>query len=169
MADQSAFDEAFGATGFVPNVAEAYKERARKAFEESLTRERKPNPFAPDNLVTREQFWGLEPGAAPAQKKADYNDRTKRWLEKNGYQWERVDHYDARLTRHKDLLGMFDYLAFREGETVGVQVTAKASVSTRRKKILNEPRRKMVQSAGWKILILGFETGSREAPVEIWL
>ena len=86
-----------------------------------------------------------------------------------GYDFERADHYDARLQRHKDLLGMFDYLAFGDGETIGVQVTAKASVTTRRRKILNEPRLKWVRRAGWKILILGFETGSRDEPAEVWM
>lgn len=113
-----------------------------------------------------------KPRAAGAPVKADYNERSVEWLKAQGYKVERVDHYDPILKRHFDLFGIFDYLALREGETVGVQITSKSNLSTRKKKILDGYGYKWVSAAGWKVLVLGWEKGANGRygdPTEVWL
>lgn len=87
----------------------------------------------------------------------DPNARAKSWLAAHGYKFERVDWFDARFNRAHDLLGMFDYLAFADGVTVGVQITTISNMSSRRNKILGESRLKWVLEAHWKVLLLGIE------------
>lgn len=59
---------------------------------------------------------------------------SKRELEKEGYVVERVEHFNFFTKRRVDLLGVGDLLALKKGETLLVQVTSRANLSTRRKK-----------------------------------
>lgn len=103
----------------------------------------------------------------PRKKKSDYNDRTKAYLTRCGYEWRRVDHFDYRTMRSHDLFGIFDYVAFKDGATIGVQVTSTGQMSTRKKKIIATRDFEIVKSCGWKVLVLGFEPG--KPPKELWL
>lgn len=152
------FDEAFGNT----NPAQRMLERARTALESNLAASAAGRaPRMGETLIK-------EFGESARKKPADYNDRAKTWMRRQGWDFERADYFDHRMTRHHDLLGMFDYLAFGDGETIGVQITSRGSVSARKKKILDEPRLAYCRRAGWKVLVLGFEGGNNEV-LAIWI
>lgn len=113
---------------------------------------RPPKP-GEKRISERDFFLGSD---TPRTTRSDFNERAKRYMDRKGWKWERVDYYDARTGRHHDLLGMFDYLAFDGRWTIGVQITSRGQMSTRRKKILAEKRFAWLK--GWKVLILGFDS-----------
>lgn len=160
MADNPA-DEVFGVREFdiAPyrqGVIDALSDHGRRMAD-------KPKTIGEKRISRDEFFYGSAP-----PKKSDYNDRAKRWMARQGWEYERVDHFDARTTRHHDLLGMFDYLAFTgSGETVGVQITSIGQVSVRKQKILREPKLAWTRKAGWKVLVLGF--GDDREVRELWI
>lgn len=145
---------------------EEYKERIAKAI--VTNSERKINPYKrikksrPIALVDGKLTYTDTP-----TKKSNFNAKAKKWLEENGYKFERVDYFDARTQRSHDLLGIFDFLAFKNGETVGVQITSVEGISARKTKILASYGYQYAKLGGWKIVILGFDQ-SKEAR-ELWL
>lgn len=102
------------------------------------------------------------------EKRYNGTARAKTWLRNNGYQFERVDYFDARFNRAHDLLGMFDFLAFRIGETVGVQLTTINNVAARIKKIRADARLQWVLDAKWRVLVLGISENVEEIREE-WI
>jgi len=105
---------------------------------------------------------------ARAKKRADFNPRVKKWIESYGWDASRVDHYDSGTKRSSDLLSIYDWLGFGDGETIAVQVTDKGDTSVRIKKILGSVGYKWAKRAGWLTLVLGFEKGVHGAKV-FWL
>lgn len=104
-------------------------------------------------------------------KPADHNERTKAYLKEQGYWAYRADYYDHLNGIHHDLFGIYDYLALKAGETVGVQVTSKSGMSARRTKIKESKAYTAATLAGWKTLLIGWHknaSGRWEAKVE-WL
>lgn len=124
--------------------------------ERAYSREPKTSPYKKD--IVRSPAFGPEPKEAkPKAKKADYNERTRKTLTRLGYFPVRVDYYDARLQIQHDLLGIFDYLALGDGETVAVQVTSAGNMSARKKKMEESPNYKHALKAGWRVLLLGYK------------
>jgi hypothetical protein len=56
----------------------------------------------------------------------------------------------------KDLFGILDLVAIREGETLGVQTTTKGEVSKRARKIAASENLAALQAAGWSIEVHGW-------------
>jgi hypothetical protein len=93
----------------------------------------------------------------PKAKPADLNKRTHDWLRDQGYWAVRADSYNAYTQRTSDFLGIFDWIALGDGETVGVQHTTVANMSARRKKMLDAKGLEWVKRAGWKVLLVGWK------------
>lgn len=131
------------------------RNRIWKALVDST--EKPGKPF--EKKFGMKSFMGLDPeitGEAPeTKKKTDLNDGAKSWMKRQRWVYERCDYYDARTERHHDLFGIFDYLAFDEAKTIGVQITSVSSMSTRRAKILSSSHLETLRKAGWKIVVLG--------------
>lgn len=98
-------------------------------------------------------------------KKADFNDRAKKWFKDHNYNATRADYFDHKNGISRDFLGIFDYVAFGDGETLGVQITDTGDVSKRRKKIMESVGYKWAKRAGWRVVILGFEARKRGCKV----
>ncbi len=82
--------------------------------------------------------------------------RTLELLRRNGYEAaivERFNHYSK--TRH-DLFGFADILAMGHGFILGVQTTSASNTSSRRAKILAEPRAKAFLENKGRIFIHGW-------------
>ncbi len=131
--------------------------RHRELAERAYTREQKTSPYKKEKLAVSPAFGGQSPEPKPKKKKADYNERTRKTLIRLGYFPVRVDYYDALLGLQHDLMGIFDYLALGDGETVAVQVTSAANMSARKKKIEESPNYAHAVKAGWRVLILGYK------------
>lgn len=98
--------------------------------------------------------WVVVPPKSTKAKKADHNERTRKWMEQEGLFPYRVDHYDGKLMMAQDLFGIFDFVGLADGRTVGVQVTSHANASSRRKKILASSAYLRCKKAGWEVVLL---------------
>lgn len=96
------------------------------------------------------------PEPEPKAKKSDYNEKTRELLKARGYHPYRADYFDARTQRAIDFMGIFDFLALGNGETLGVQITSKANLSARRKKMLESGWAQRCRAAGWKLVLIGW-------------
>ena len=67
-----------------------------------------------------------------------------------------VESYNAFTRRKKDLFGIFDILAVGNGETVAVQITSKANMSARIKKIQESEFLPEIIRSGWRIKVIGW-------------
>ena len=56
----------------------------------------------------------------------------------------------------RDLFGILDLVGLRDGQTIGVQTTAKSALSTRARKIGESPILPLLQRAGWRIVVHGW-------------
>lgn len=102
--------------------------------------------------------------------KADFNSRARDYLKEKGLFPYRVDHYNGALKMSQDAFGIFDFIAFAPGRTVGVQVTSKSNLSARRKKILESSAYGRCKASGWDVLLLTFEkVSNRWVATETWL
>ena len=144
------------------NPADAYLQgiRDRLAADDSkIAKGKRPRPEKKPKV----------PGGAP---KSDFNPRSCEWMREQGWNPVRVDYFDHLQKRHFDFMGLFDYIALGTDETIAVQITSVANMSTRRNKILGSPGLGMLKRAGWKVLILGWAKGSNGrfgAPRVEWL
>ena len=84
------------------------------------------------------------------------NQRTVALLEGQGYLCDVVESYNAFTKRKKDLFGIFDILAVGNGETVAVQITSKANMSARIKKIQESEFLPEIIRSGWRIKVIGW-------------
>jgi hypothetical protein len=87
---------------------------------------------------------------------ASLNQRTVALLEGQGYICDVVESYNAFTKRKKDLFGIFDILAVGNGETIAVQITSKANMSARIKKIQESPFLPEIIRSGWRIKVIGW-------------
>ena len=87
---------------------------------------------------------------------ASLNQRTVALLEDQGYICDVTESYNAFTKRKKDLFGIFDILAVGNGETLGVQITSKANMSARIKKIQESPFLPEIIRSGWRIKVIGW-------------
>jgi hypothetical protein len=77
-------------------------------------------------------------------------------MEERGYICDIVESYNSFTKRKKDLFGIFDILAVGNGETVAIQLTSKANMSTRIKKISNSEYLPEILRSNWKVKVIGW-------------
>jgi len=110
----------------------------------------------PDDSTIAEDVQAL---AKPKRKTkpANLTPRSMAEMRDRGYVVATVEHYNAFTRRKHDLFGCIDLLCIGNHETVAVQVTSRANVSSRRTKIEEtEAYPEMIRS-GWRILIHGWD------------
>ena len=76
-------------------------------------------------------------------------------LAAEGYRADVVERRTGPIT--KDLFGIVDVLAIREGETLAVQTTSRSNVSTRIRKIADSDSIADIRAAGWTVLVHGWD------------
>lgn len=86
----------------------------------------------------------------PKRKKVDLNPTERRWLEREGYTFARVETANAWGGMVCDLWGCWDYIAVHPKRTgvLFIQVTTPTNVSARRRKIKNAPETAVLLAAG---------------------
>ena len=85
--------------------------------------------------------------------------RTVKLLRDRGYRVANVEKYNHITKRRTDLFGFIDVLAIREGETLAVQTTSYANVSSRIRKIESDELADAladVRAAGWGLHVHGW-------------
>jgi hypothetical protein len=125
-----------------------------------------PDPFEASPPATREdceirqRAWNrpektCELVGKPKPKKADLNARERRWFEREGYLFEKVEKANPWGGVTQDLWKCFDYIAVRSDVTgvLFVQVTDKGDLSKRRRKILAAEATPVLLAAGNRIQI----------------
>jgi hypothetical protein len=80
------------------------------------------------------------------------NARSKALLEAEGYAADIVQMRVTRLVT-RDLFGILDLVAIREGETLGVQATSASNHASRRRKVSESEILPTLLAAGWRIEI----------------
>ena len=142
------FADAFGEeTVEWVNPAIAAKERVRKILEQQ----------AEDVLNGTSSVKVKEKKKPSTSKKADYNKQTYEHYKEQGYYVYRVDYFDHRTSRQHDFLGFADMLALGKGEQILIQLTSKANISERKKKILALPSHRHWLESGGQIHVIGWE------------
>lgn len=81
---------------------------------------------------------------------------TLKHLRDQGYTAEVVEHWNSHARIRQDLFGFVDVLAVKGDETLAVQTTSAANVSTRINKIAASPHVGAVRDAGWTIRVHGW-------------
>lgn len=77
-----------------------------------------------------------------------------------------VEHWNSFARIREDLFGFVDVLALKGDETLAVQTTSLANVSTRIKKIADSPHVAAVREAGWTIRVHGW---AQDAKSRRWI
>lgn len=89
--------------------------------------------------------------------RVNHNQRTLTLLRNEGYHAAVVERYDAFSGRTHDLFGFIDVLAVGGGETLGIQVTSRSNMASRRRKINDAPELAALLGAGWRVELWGFD------------
>ena len=63
--------------------------------------------------------------------------RSLKELREQGFIAQVVEHYNSFSRKRNDLFGIFDIVAIRDGETIGIQVTTESNNSARKNKIID--------------------------------
>jgi len=82
--------------------------------------------------------------------------RSLKHLRAAGYLAEVVEKWIPGANCRRDLFGILDILAIREGEVIGVQATSGGNVASRIDKIAEHPNVGAVRKAGVRILVHGW-------------
>ena len=90
------------------------------------------------------------------KKLANLNSRVLKKLREEGWTAESVDRWDSFTRRSYDLFGCIDVLAVGAKGTLAVQVTSRANMSARRKKILEAEAYPAMVAAGWTLEVWGY-------------
>ena len=77
--------------------------------------------------------------------------RSLKELRNKGYLVAIVEYYNSFIYQRKDLFGIFDLLAIKENETIGVQVTTMSNKSSHLDKMRNSEYLPIIKLAGWKV------------------
>jgi hypothetical protein len=85
------------------------------------------------------------------------NPKVLQKLREEGWHATSVDYWDAFTRRSKDLFQCIDVLAVGPQGTIAVQVTSRANMSARRKKILEAEAYPYMVEAGWVIEVWGYD------------
>ena len=90
--------------------------------------------------------------------KPNYNQMTRKLLLADGWPLvEVVEHWDSWSRRTKDLFTIFDILAVGPQGTMGVQMTSRGNMASRRRKIAEYEHLHAIRAAGWQIRLIGFD------------
>lgn len=110
----------------------------------------------PDDSTIEDDVQAL---VKPKRKKkpASLTPRSMAEMRDRGYVVAVVEHYNAFTRRKHDLFGCIDLLCIGNNETVAVQVTSRANVSSRRTKIEETEAYPEMLKSGWRILIHGWD------------
>jgi len=92
------------------------------------------------------------------KKKMNFTRMTIKRLEDEGYKADDVEQYNGHSKRSKDLFGIFDIVAVhtKKKGTLYVQITSKANISSRQKKILGSSVTETILKAGNEIHLYGW-------------
>lgn len=72
---------------------------------------------------------------------------------------QKVETWNPFARRRNDLFECWDILAIRDGETIAVQTTSRANVSSRMRKIAEKESTLHLRKAGWRLLVHGWDKG----------
>ena len=89
--------------------------------------------------------------------KANITQKTRDALKERGYISEKVERYNAFTKRFNDLFTVWDVLGVGNRETIAVQVTSRANISTRIIKIEESEHIDAVREAGWRLEVHGWD------------
>ena len=89
--------------------------------------------------------------------KQSITQKTREALKERGFVSEKVEKYNAFTKRYNDLFGVWDVLGVGNGETIAVQVTSRAHISERVKKIEESEHIGAVRDAGWILEVHGWD------------
>ena len=108
--------------------------------------------------MTDERFEEIMTAADPKPKRVSGSptQRSKKYLEGQGYLVAVVEKWNAHARIRQDLFGFIDLLAVKEGETVGVQTTSRSNMGARARKIAEHENVAAVRKAGWAIHVHGW-------------
>lgn len=87
--------------------------------------------------------------------------RSKAYLEKQGYRVAITEHWCPFSRRRKDLFGVIDMLCLKGSETLAVQTTSGSNVSARVKKIAESDAIADIRSAGWSVHVHGWRKNAK--------
>lgn len=87
--------------------------------------------------------------------------RSKAYLEGQGYKVAIVEHFNQFARIRQDLFGFVDLIGIKAGETLAVQTTSGSNVSARVKKIANHENVGAVRAAGWRIICHGWSKNAK--------
>lgn len=82
--------------------------------------------------------------------------RTLKKLREMGYQAEVVEKWIPGANIRRDLFGLLDIVALREGETLGVQCTSRSNISARVKKFSDSQSVGNLRRSGWTLQVWGW-------------
>lgn len=82
--------------------------------------------------------------------------RTLKYFRTLGYTCAITEHWNKFAHIRQDLFGFCDIVAIKENETICIQATSGSHVAGRVSKIESHKNYKIVKSAGWKILVIGW-------------
>ena len=81
---------------------------------------------------------------------------TLKHLREQGYTAEVTEKWNPHARIRQDLFGFIDVLAVKGSETLAVQTTSAANVSSRIRKIADSPLIGAVREAGWTVRVHGW-------------
>ena len=87
--------------------------------------------------------------------------RSLKHLRDNGYHAEVVEKWNHITKTRKDLWGVADILAIRDGEILAVQTTSGSNVAARVKKIAESEIVPLIRSAGVGLLVHGWRKNAK--------
>ena len=91
-------------------------------------------------------------------------ERSLKYLRKLGYTATVTERWNQFARIRQDLFGIVDVLAVRAGETLAVQCTSLANVSSRVNKIADNENTPRLREAGWRLEVHGWKKGKRGDP-----
>ena len=97
--------------------------------------------------------------------KSSPTQRSKAWLEDQGYEVEITERWNPWAKVRHDLFGIADLLAVhkvRPLDTLAVQTTTYAHMRERQEKILASPNKPLLILAGWKIVVHGWKKPTKK-------
>lgn len=86
--------------------------------------------------------------------------RSLRQLRREGWLATVVEYWHAPSRRRRDLYGLWDILAVRDGETLAVQTTS-TGVAARIRKISDSEVTPFLRRAGWRLQVHGWRKSAK--------
>ena len=94
--------------------------------------------------------------------------RSLAWFRKNGFLAAVVEKWNPHAMIRQDVHGFGDILASHEGGIYLVQVTSRANMSARRKKIEDEPRAALWKAHTGRILLMAWSKKGPRGKRKTW-